>query len=237
METLIGWRRSRSGLVNKNPARRGPPRPAGLDTRSPRRGRPGREAHLRRISVPLSSHRDREVVCPTSSTTSPGIPPPPLRLGDPGSAFCGPGASRHPAVESAAPPSRQHPHDAWCYAWCSGSGLGAAPRPELAHQRQPSARQPRSSILRHQLRSRQIASEHPRPVLGHRWTKLALSVAIVLSTAATASAATKKHKIAVHGSAPHTQAVGPRTAPPVNPYSPAATGGGTPGYNQMLERY
>src|SRR5437016_6844880 len=29
---------------------------------------------------------------------------------------------------------------------------------------------PRSSILRHQLRSRQAASEHPRPVLGHRIT-------------------------------------------------------------------
>jgi hypothetical protein len=69
------------------------------------------------------------------------------------------------------------------------------------------------------------------------WTKFALSVAIVLSTAATASAATKKHKIAVPRSAPDAQAVVPRTAPPVNPYSPTATGGGSPGYNQMLERY
>ena len=69
------------------------------------------------------------------------------------------------------------------------------------------------------------------------WTKFALSVAIVLSTAATTSAATKKHKIAVPRSPPHAQAVVPRTAPPVNPYSPKTTGGGSPGYNQMLERY
>jgi hypothetical protein len=62
-----------------------------------------------------------------------------------------------------------------------------------------------------------------------------LSAVIVLSTAATASAATKKQKVPRSG--PLTQAIAPRTAPPVNPYSPAATGGGTPGYNQMLERY
>lgn len=66
------------------------------------------------------------------------------------------------------------------------------------------------------------------------WTKLALSVAIVLSTAATASAATKKHKIAVPRSAPRTQAVVPRTAPFSDPYSPEATGGGNPGYNQRI---
>jgi hypothetical protein len=69
------------------------------------------------------------------------------------------------------------------------------------------------------------------------WTKFALSAAIVLGTAAMASAATKKQKISVHRSGPRAQAVVPRTAPPVNPYTPAATGGGTPGYNQMLERY
>ena len=66
------------------------------------------------------------------------------------------------------------------------------------------------------------------------WTKLALSVAIVLSTAATASAATKKHKIAVSPSAPRTQTVVPRTAPFSDPYSPEATGGGNPGYNQRI---
>src|SRR5262245_59687436 len=38
-------------------------------------------------------------------------------------------------------------------------------------------------------------------------------------------------------SGPQAQAIAPRTAPLFNPYSPAATGGGTPGYNQMLERY
>jgi hypothetical protein len=77
----------------------------------------------------------------------------------------------------------------------------------------------------------------PRDEKMSSWTKFALSVAIVLGTIATASAATKKHKIAVHRGGPRAQAVVPRTAPPVNPYSPAATGGGTPGYNQMLERY
>jgi hypothetical protein len=44
-------------------------------------------------------------------------------------------------------------------------------------------------------------------------TKLALSAVIVLSTAPTASAATKKQKIAVHRSRPHVQAIVPRTAP------------------------
>jgi hypothetical protein len=57
-----------------------------------------------------------------------------------------------------------------------------------------------------------------------------LCAAIVLSTAATASAATKKHKIAVH----HAQATVPRTAPLFDRYSPVATGGGSPGYNQSL---
>jgi hypothetical protein len=63
-------------------------------------------------------------------------------------------------------------------------------------------------------------------------TKFALSAVIVLSTVATASAATKKQKIAVHRSGPHVQAIVPRTAPLFNLYSPAATGGGSPGYNQ-----
>jgi hypothetical protein len=62
------------------------------------------------------------------------------------------------------------------------------------------------------------------------WTKFALFVAIVLGTAATASAATKSRKIAVPRSGPQTQAVVPRTAPFSNPYSAEATGGGNPGY-------
>jgi hypothetical protein len=72
-------------------------------------------------------------------------------------------------------------------------------------------------------------------------TIIALSAAIVLSTAATASAATKKQKVPRSG--PQAHAIAPRAAPhfdpysPINPYRPEATGGGTPGYNQMLERY
>jgi hypothetical protein len=66
------------------------------------------------------------------------------------------------------------------------------------------------------------------------WTKFALSVAIVLSTAVTASAATKSRKIAVPRSSPPAQAVVPRTAPFSNPYSAEATGGGNPGYNQRI---
>lgn len=69
------------------------------------------------------------------------------------------------------------------------------------------------------------------------WTKFALSAAIVLSTAVTASAVTKKQKIPVHRSGPRAQAIVPRAAPLFNSYSPAATGGGSPGYNQMLERF
>ena len=61
------------------------------------------------------------------------------------------------------------------------------------------------------------------------WTKLALCAAIVLSTAATASAATKKQKTTAHRSGLRVQTSVPRSAP--------ATGGGTPGYNHMLERY
>ena len=60
-----------------------------------------------------------------------------LRFGNSGSAFCCPGSGRQSAVESAAPLSRHHPHDARG----SGSGLGAAPRSEFAFQRQPSVRQ------------------------------------------------------------------------------------------------
>ena len=65
-------------------------------------------------------------------------------------------------------------------------------------------------------------------------TRFALSAVIVLSTAVTASAATRDDKIAVHRSGHRAQATVPRTAPLSNPYSPAATGGGSPGYNQSL---
>jgi len=58
-------------------------------------------------------------------------------------------------------------------------------------------------------------------------TKFALCAAIVVSTAATASAATKKQKTTAHRSGAHVQTSVPRPAPPVNPFSPAATGGGT----------
>src|SRR5262245_43779080 len=59
-------------------------------------------------------------------------------------------------------------------------------------------------------------------------TKFALCAAIVVSTAATASAATKKQKTTAHRSGVHVQTSVRRPAPPVNPFSPAATGGGTP---------
>ena len=67
--------------------------------------------------------------------------------------------------------------------------------------------------------------------------KFALCAAIVLGTAATASAATKRQKTTAHRGGVRVQTSVPRPAPLVNPFSPAATGGGTPGYNQMLERY
>src|SRR5207302_5764818 len=65
-------------------------------------------------------------------------------------------------------------------------------------------------------------------------TKFALSAVIVLSTAATTSAATKNHKTAVHRSGVQAQAAVPRTDPLSNPYSPAATGGGSLGYNRSV---
>jgi hypothetical protein len=65
------------------------------------------------------------------------LPTPSLRFGNSASAFCCPGTGRQPAVESAAPLSRQHPHDARD----SRSSLGAAPRSKFALQRQPSVRQ------------------------------------------------------------------------------------------------
>jgi hypothetical protein len=82
------------------------------------------------------------------------------------------------------------------------------------------------------------SSDHPRTDQETEMsirTVFALSAVIVLSTAVTASAAPKKQKAPRSG--PQAQAIAPRAAPPINPYSPAATGGGSPGYNQMLERY
>jgi hypothetical protein len=63
--------------------------------------------------------------------------------------------------------------------------------------------------------------------------KIALSAAIVLGAAAMASAA-KSNKIAVHRSGPPAQSTVPRTPRFSNPDSPAATGGGSLGYNQNI---
>jgi hypothetical protein len=63
-------------------------------------------------------------------------------------------------------------------------------------------------------------------------TTFALAAVIILSTAATASAAAKKQK--APRSAPQGQAVAPRSTQPFNPYSPSVTGAGSPGYNQSL---
>ena len=64
--------------------------------------------------------------------------------------------------------------------------------------------------------------------------ELALCAAIVLSIAAAASAAPKRHKAAVHRSVPYPSATLPRTAPFSNPNSPEATGGGSAGYNRSV---
>jgi hypothetical protein len=63
---------------------------------------------------------------------------------------------------------------------------------------------------------------------------LATAAALTEGLTAMASAATKSHKIAVHRSGPHAQAIAPRTRPFSNPDSPAATGGGNLGYNQNI---
>ena len=67
--------------------------------------------------------------------------------------------------------------------------------------------------------------------------ELALAAAIVLSTAAAASAAPKRHKPAVYRSVPPAAATLPRTAPFSNPNSPEATGGGSLGYNQTVPHW
>jgi len=63
-------------------------------------------------------------------------------------------------------------------------------------------------------------------------TTFALAAIIILSTAVTASAATKKQRVPRSG--PQPQAVAPRSAQPFNPYNPSLTGAGSPGYNQSL---
>jgi hypothetical protein len=65
-------------------------------------------------------------------------------------------------------------------------------------------------------------------------TMTALVAAILLCTGAAASAATKRQKTTVYRSAPRAQAVVPRAGPAFDPNSPAATGGGSAGYNQNL---
>ena len=64
--------------------------------------------------------------------------------------------------------------------------------------------------------------------------RFALAAAIVLSTTAMASAATKSHKIAVHRSSARTQAIVPRAGRFSDLNSPEATGGGSLGYNRNL---
>jgi hypothetical protein len=61
-----------------------------------------------------------------------------------------------------------------------------------------------------------------------------LAAAIVLSTTATASAAPKQRKMAVHRSSPSAATTFPRTVPFADPNSPEATGGGSPGYNRSV---
>jgi len=63
-------------------------------------------------------------------------------------------------------------------------------------------------------------------------TTFALAAVIILSTAVTASAATKKQRVPRSG--PQAQAVAPRSAAPFNPYSLSLTGAGSPRYNQSL---
>src|SRR5262245_35495072 len=84
----------------------------------------------------------------------------------------------------------------------------------------------------------------PRRTSDQRWArpnpemkmfiKIALAAVIVVSAAAMASAATRSHKTAVYRSDPRAQATVPRTPRFSNPDSPAATGGGSFGYNQNI---
>jgi hypothetical protein len=62
----------------------------------------------------------------------------------------------------------------------------------------------------------------------------AFVAAILLCIGTAASAATKRQKTTVYRSSPRAQAVVPRADPAFDPNSPAATGGGSVGYNQNL---
>ncbi len=65
-------------------------------------------------------------------------------------------------------------------------------------------------------------------------TKIALSAAIVLSTAVTASAAAKHGKTTIRHGGPYAHASVPRSPAYSDPNSPEATGGGSLGYNQNI---
>ncbi len=62
--------------------------------------------------------------------------------------------------------------------------------------------------------------------------KIALAVAILLTAANAASAATKSGRNAVRHSSSHGQVAVPRNLPVLDPDSPAATGGGSLGFNR-----
>ena len=65
-------------------------------------------------------------------------------------------------------------------------------------------------------------------------TKIALSAAIVLSTAFSASAATTHHATHVKRSAIYNMVPGYNPQTQLDPNDPRLTGGGSLGYNQML---
>jgi hypothetical protein len=67
-----------------------------------------------------------------------------------------------------------------------------------------------------------------------RMTNMALSVAIVLSSACSASAATAHRPAHVHRSAIYNMAPGYNSQTYSNTNDPRSTGGGSLGYNQML---
>lgn len=68
-------------------------------------------------------------------------------------------------------------------------------------------------------------------------TKIALAVAIGLSTAVTVSAAPRNDRISDKVATPQSDRRTHATAPSAgfDPYSPAVTGGGSIGYNQIVE--
>src|SRR5262249_51596640 len=112
---------------------------------------------------------------------------------------------------------------AWC--WCDG----------LAAHKYENCGRHCLAYVQHPLPMRPEAEQRPQ---AHREvdlpfrTTLALPAIIILATAVTASAATKKQRVPRSG--PQPQAVAPRSAQPFNPYNPSLTGAGSPGYNQSL---